>query len=171
MRLHRLNGIHVSLITLALLGTFALRSVNAQTYRITDLGNRGGGVSSASGINNIGQVVGYSFTRAVDKYGNGIYHAFRWDRTNAMVDLGTLKGDLNNKATAINDSGDMAGISSTAPMEKIDKKTGYFTYYEWTDHAVSWTIGLRIKKLATADALGINKSGEVVGTGSSNAYL
>jgi probable HAF family extracellular repeat protein len=146
------------------------RPTSAQTYTVTDLGDLGGGVSSASGINNSGQVVGWSNTGAVDKYGNSVYHAFRWDSTNGMVDAGKLKGDLNSKATAVNDSGAMAGISSTAPVQKVDRITGQ-VYYVWTDHAVTWSSGLSIKKLATADALGINNNGEVVGTGSNNAIL
>src|SRR5262249_2040508 len=107
---------------------------------------------------------------AVDKYGNGVYHAFRWDSANGMVDAGTLKGDLNSKATAVSDSGAMAGISSTAPVQKIDKRTGQI-YSVWTDQPVRWGSGLRINKLATADALGINNAAEVVGTGGSNACL
>jgi len=164
------RSIVIALGAAAVLMLAATSPSAAQSYTVTDLGDLGGGVSSASGINNNGQVVGWSYTIAVDKYGNGIYHAFRWDSANGMVDAGTLKADLNSKATAVNDSGAMAGISSTAPVQKIDKKTGQI-YYVWTDHAVSWSSGLSIKKLATADALGINSSGGVVGTGSNNAYL
>jgi hypothetical protein len=58
MRLRHLKWIRVSLVTLAVLKLLALRSVSAQTYRVTDLGDLGGGISSTSVINNNGQVVG-----------------------------------------------------------------------------------------------------------------
>lgn len=156
--------------TLALLLLIVPPTVIAQTYTVTDLGHLGGNVSLARGINNNGQVVGHSFTGAVDKYGKGVYHGFRWDSTSGMVDVGALKSDLNSSVAGINDSGDMAGASSTAPVQKIDKKTGWI-YYVQTDHAVTWSSGLTIKKLATGFAVGINSSGEVVGSDGTSAIL
>jgi probable HAF family extracellular repeat protein len=122
------NSIRGLLISLVVLSVAAPWPASAQTYSVTDLGHLGGNISLATGINNNGQVVGWSNTGAVDKYGNPVYHAFRWDSTNGIVDADALKGDLNSKATAINDSGAMAGISSTAPVQKVDKKTGQVYY-------------------------------------------
>src|SRR5438045_4104843 len=113
---------------LALLLLTVPSTVTAQSYTVTDVGHLGGNVSLARGINNNSQVVGHSYTGAVDKYGNGIYHGFRWDSTGGMVDVGTLKSDLNSSVSGINDSGAMAGASSTAPVQKVDKKTGRIYY-------------------------------------------
>jgi probable HAF family extracellular repeat protein len=145
-------------------------TLTAQTYTVTDLGHLGGNVSIGRGINKDGQVVGHSYTGAVDKYGNGVYHGFRWDNTNGMVDVGTLNSDLNSSVSAISDSGVLAGASSTAPVQKIDKKTGWI-YYVQTDHAVTWSSGLTVKKLASGFAVSINSSGEVVGSDGNNAIL
>ena len=70
-----------------------------------DLGTLGGDRSEAFGINNHGQVVGKA--RTVD----GVYHAFTWDSTNGMADLGTLTGTGISEAKAINDLGQVAGVS------------------------------------------------------------
>jgi probable HAF family extracellular repeat protein len=65
-----------------------------------------------TGINNSGQVVGDSETAS------GAYHAFEWDSSHGMQDLGTLGGTAVNgiasQATAINDSGQVVGNSYTA---------------------------------------------------------
>jgi probable HAF family extracellular repeat protein len=162
MNLRCTSWILATRAALALLLLTVPATITAQSYSVIDLGHLGGNVSLARGINNNGQVVGYSFTGAVDKYGNGVYHGFRWDSTNGMVDVGTLKSDLNSSVGGINDSGTMAGASSTAPVQEIAKKTGRI-YYVQTDHAVTWSSGPSIKKLATSQAWGINASGLVVG--------
>ena len=59
-----------------------------------DLGTLGGTYSSASGINDNGQVVGYSYTSS------GEMHAMSWTREGGMVDLGTLGGGVSD-ATAV----------------------------------------------------------------------
>ena len=45
---------------------------------MTDLGTLGGKESEAVAINDRGQVVGWSQTKAKDKYGEPIAHAFLW---------------------------------------------------------------------------------------------
>src|SRR5258708_8678539 len=69
-----------------------------------DLGNLGGdGNSEALGINDNGQVVGYSFTPSNE-------HAFVWTQTGGMQDLGTLGGSIS-VATGINATGNVVGYS------------------------------------------------------------
>ncbi len=76
-------------------------------YSITDLGTLPGGYESiAYGINNRGQVVGYSTTAS------GEYHAFLWE-DGEMTDLGTL-GGAYSVAYGINSRGQVVGYSASA---------------------------------------------------------
>jgi probable HAF family extracellular repeat protein len=77
-----------------------------------DLGNLGGdghfnGIF-ATGLNNLGQVVGVS-----DTTGDTSFHAFLW-KEGHMTDLGTLPGDSYSYATAISDRGQVVGLSLDA---------------------------------------------------------
>ncbi len=71
-----------------------------------DLGSLGG-ISSACGLNNQGQVAGFSWLSA-----SGPAHAFLYSG-GAMTDLGTL-GGTNSWAIAVNDLGQVAGYSLTS---------------------------------------------------------
>jgi probable HAF family extracellular repeat protein len=89
-----------------------------QHYSVIDLGAIGAGRNStALAVNNRGQVVGWSETRLFSTN----HHAYVWDSRNGMRDLGTLRlapqfppGDVS-EATAINDSGQIAGWSTIFP--------------------------------------------------------
>jgi probable HAF family extracellular repeat protein len=74
-----------------------------------DLGTLGGTASTAAGINDEGEVVGYSTTAA------GEYHAFLW-RDGVMSDLGAPPGSMFSFANAINDRGQIAGQIDQAPV-------------------------------------------------------
>ena len=72
---------------------------NAQKYHafiwnsssgLTDLGTLGGDTSYALGINDSGEVVGYSYLAD-----NVTRHAFIWTASDGMVDLGTLPSGQN----------------------------------------------------------------------------
>ena len=72
-----------------------------------DLGTLGGVLSFAAGINDAGQVVGYSYTA------EDLSHAFITGPDGAdMRDLGTLGGG-RSEAHGINDAGQVAGIFET----------------------------------------------------------
>src|SRR5258708_35182291 len=72
--------------------------------KMVDLGNLGGTVSWATGLNNRGQVIG-----AMTLAGDGGWHPFLWSH-GVLTDLGTLGVDCGN-ATAINDVGEVVGIA------------------------------------------------------------
>lgn len=104
--------------------------------------------SYAYGINSTGQVVGFC-----GNTGGDVNHAFLWSSADGMVDLGTL-GGTSSTAWAINDSGEVAGESTT--------DTG-------DDHAFVWSSANGMIDLGTlGDGTGsvaraINASGQVAG--------
>jgi probable HAF family extracellular repeat protein len=139
---------------------------SAQTIMI-DIGTIGGRYSQANGINNRGQVVGYSTTRFpafLDEITP--WHAFVWEN-GKWTDLGTLGGpNSNSVAAGINDGGQVVG------------------WYDFGDpvqtHAFLWQDG-KMTDLGTlggtvVQAYAINNRGQVVGTsttanGYSHAFL
>lgn len=69
-----------------------------------DLGTLGGDNSYAFGINNRGQVTGWSYLAD-----NVTTHAFIWTAAGGMVDLGVTTGETSSFGEAINASGTVAG--------------------------------------------------------------
>src|SRR5439155_1745606 len=78
-----------------------------QDGTMTDLGTLGGirGFSGAYGINEAGQVVGYSYTQTY-----GMEHACLW-QDGVMTDLGAREG-YTSRAFAISDVGQIVGTSN-----------------------------------------------------------
>ncbi|MBI4824805.1 MAG: InlB B-repeat-containing protein [Nitrospirae bacterium] len=118
------------------------------SYVITDIGVLpGDNRSEAYGVNKLGQVVGISYNSA----DTGKRHAFIWDRTNGIQDLGNL-GVIYSQANAINDSGQVVGYS------RISGTTG---------HAFLWDRINGMQDIGTSgvssSANDINNSGHVVG--------
>jgi len=76
---------------------------------IPDLGGSspfGGPALIAHAFNDRGQVVGQAYLAS------GEPHAFLWTKDGGTTDLGTLEGDFASQALAINNRGDIVGISS-----------------------------------------------------------
>jgi probable HAF family extracellular repeat protein len=112
-------------------------------YLLTDLGSLGGGFTTATALNDSGQVVGYSSTAQM------YTHSFLYSG-GVMKDLGTLGGSFYSYANGINSAGQVVGNSGGDPNA--------FLY-----------AGGVMKDLGTlgfnwSDAAGVNASGQVVGT-------
>ncbi len=67
------------------------------------------GGAVAQDINNLGITVGSSATSGYRKV-----HAVSWDNNGDITDLGTLPGDDDSAASAINDLGEIVGTSNGA---------------------------------------------------------
>jgi probable HAF family extracellular repeat protein len=89
--------------------------------KITDLGSLGGH-TKAYDINNSGIVVGRSVTSPNQ------YHAFIWQPSMPIHDLGVIGNGMDSRAYAINEKGQVAGASKDANGHSRaflwDKKTG-----------------------------------------------
>jgi probable HAF family extracellular repeat protein len=107
--------------------------------------------SAATGINNLGQIVGYSSSAGQSNN----WHACWWPKSNGVIptDLGTLPGDVASGANGINVHGAIVGESGSTV----------------TVHAILWTATTGMKDLGLLNnslwtsATAINDSGEVVG--------
>ncbi len=119
----------------------------------------GSDISEATGINDLGEVVGFS-----------VPHAFLWSRWRGMQDLGTLPGGGYSQALAINRRGEVAGYSDAAD--------GNWHGFVWTAHGHGYWKdrhhpGMQALPYLPGDnsasANGINNYGEVVG-GSGAGY-
>lgn len=164
MKKSELQGYHssrsltkISALLFILLGFFVLLPGSASalvvsTYSITDLGTLPGHLSSyAMGINNSGQIVGW--TETVDG-GVIVNRAFLYTG-GVMTELGTLGGPYS-RAFAINNAGQVAGDAAVVPGSPSNCHAFRYTGGVMTD----------LGALPGADASygkAINTNGEVVG--------
>ncbi len=114
-----------------------------------NLGTLGGNYSKASGINDNGQIVGYSSLSQIDD--DSVTHPFLWEN-GVMKDLGSFGGDFST-ASDINIKGQIVGVSSIS---------------EGSSHAFIWENDFMkdLGKLggSYSEASGINDNGQVVGS-------
>jgi probable HAF family extracellular repeat protein len=141
-------------------GSFFRGVIADTTMGMHNLGTLGGLESMASGINNLGQVVGSSHTGPLFDDQWWVFHAFLW-QDGVMVDLGTLPGDDFSSARQINDAGDAVGWSRLGFFDAIVRAT------LWHDGA-AYDLNDRIPAGSgwiLQYAANINSSGQIIGTG------
>lgn len=131
--------------------TVTIRPHDGLQYTIINLGSPSSNSSYPSGINNLGEVVGYFFTDSWQK------RAFMYSE-GTMIDLGTLGGS-EAWAYDINDAGQVVGEARTADGD-------------W--HAFLWDSSNGMRDLdtlggTTSVAYAINELGQVVGYSSVNS--
>jgi len=143
---------------LAFTAVIALLSAGAwaQNYTVTDLGTLRAGSARVHAVNEVGEAVGGS------GYPHGAEtHAFIWEKTGGIRDLGTLAGGDYSAAFGINDSGVVVGSSNTATSL----------------HAFSWTSARGLHDLGTlpgansSAAFSINNQGQIAGSSGAHATL
>lgn len=130
-------------------------------YSVTDLGTLGGNNSFPWGINDRGQVVGWSETPDIDpNTGFPTFRAFLWNK-GVMHDLGTLGGQ-NSQARlgGINSEGQVVGEAETSIVDPNNPP-----FFAW--HAFLWEKGT-MHDLGTLGgtysyAIGIDSESRVVG--------
>jgi probable HAF family extracellular repeat protein len=146
-------------------------------YTITSLGTFGGPASWASGINNVGEVVGAADTRryywVFDGPKDKAYYAdaFLWKPSvsngtkGSMTDVDAL-GGIESEATSVNDTGQMVG--------RTDLPDGTHAFL-WTPLTPGGTSGITTDLGGvggpTTYAVAINGTGEVVGMSTGHAFL
>jgi hypothetical protein len=83
--------------------------------KVTNLGSLGGAFGNqAHNMNNRGEVVGVS-----DLTGDAVFHGFVWTRDSGMKDIPPLHGDTYSVALAINDGGEIGGVSIDATFTTL----------------------------------------------------
>ncbi|MDO8631200.1 MAG: hypothetical protein Q7R41_11970, partial [Phycisphaerales bacterium] len=130
-------------------------------YVAVDLGTLGG-TSVASGINELGQVVGYSYTT------QGVQRAFLWlprpaygfDR--GMHDLGALPGGWSY-ANDINNLGQIVGASRTGALDQYNQPIEHAFLWDPATHSMT-DLGVPPSAQGGSDGVAINDSGQIVGT-------
>ncbi|OHB66906.1 MAG: hypothetical protein A2Y77_11935 [Planctomycetes bacterium RBG_13_62_9] len=125
-------------------------------YRVAVLPSLGGKVTTATAINNRGQVVGYGQTE------DGVCRLFLWDRENGMEDLGPASSALFH----INDVSQIAGTA----LDSKGNKVAFF----WDRARGTRTLGTLGGTESMAQ--GLNNHGQVVGwsrtaTGLTHAFV
>ncbi|CDH45737.1 exported hypothetical protein [Candidatus Contendobacter odensis Run_B_J11] len=145
-RLLFLKNPSILLIIIVIFSFPVASQVLASSYAITDLGTLGGTKSVAAGINQHGQVIGFSTTA-----GESATHAFLYSG-GRMTDLGSL-GGTKIYANGINASGQIVGSSTTAG----ERATRAFWY------ANGGMTDLGTLGGTYSAAFGINASGQIVG--------
>ena len=127
-----------------MLGCLGIEAADAQNYTLTDLGNLGGKIVSASAISNNGIVVGQSSIAGND----GSSFVFEW-KNGVITKLDGLDSTFS-QAYGVNSAGEVVGFT----LDAHDLGRAFL----YSDGVFSFPAGS-----SESSAYGINESGEVVG--------
>jgi len=145
----------------------------------TDLGTLGGAdvvnySSAANGVNDLGQVVGWSTTTPVRCYPPNEetcpMHAVLWTRSETILDLGTLPGDTLSTALKINLFGQVIGSSgnSMSLSQHLATITVIGRPFVWSEHSEMADLNTLIRSgsgWVLNSVSDINFWGQIVGSG------
>jgi hypothetical protein len=151
----------VLLVCLAMAGT-AFSQINSSTYRYVAINFPGASSTVASGINNVGEIVGFFTTGVANcQFGSTIckFHGFKLK--NKVFTRIEIAGATNTRVLGVNDAGDVVGdyqtsdghihgflLHHTGALQKINQSGSIFT-----------------------SAAGVNNSLTVVGTGEVSGFI
>jgi len=144
-------GIAVGYATDAAFGTIAVKWNHSGS--VTSLGTLpGDDFSAALGINDRGQIAGYSGNSTA-----GTDHAVEWNAQGAITDLGASPGQItDSEAHAINDRGEVVGSDQTAPR--------IITATRWSANGTIDNFGLAdIDTVGDTTVSAVNDRGEMAG--------
>ena len=115
---------------------------------------RGGRMTSAAGINDVGQIVGVCQAPDSTSPGTLFWRACLWaHHTSIPQSIGTLPQQNSSTATAINYSGEVVGYSGNPSISHA---------FLWSVHTSMIDLGV-LDPNGFSNALAINDAGEVVG--------
>ena len=141
----------------AQLGQGGAHAVTWLDGEVTDLGTLGGQESYALGLNNEGQVVGWSLIEGE----NFEQRAFLWS-DGEMIDLGVLEEGRRSLAYDLNDRGQVVGASTTRSEETARAPEYAFV---WEDGEMT---ALPAVEGEYSAAVAINRDGVIVGVASTD---
>ena len=153
----------LAILFIALILATHCKAVSVGQYVLTDLGDLPGGndESYATGINNYGEVVGWSGTDTVTR-------GFLWSPnapnspTGSIVDLGSLRSDGQSYAYGINNLGQIVGRTAGNPANEAFLWTP--TVPNGNSGAMSIISGSPFQE-GFSLAYGLNDDGQIVGYG------
>lgn len=158
----------------------------------TDLGTLGGAAdlgypygysSSANGVNDLGQIVGWSTTTPIPAFwfgwiGNSPIDALLWSASGEVHDLGALPGDTFGAASKINLYGQVIGASGNTAAPPIYSANNWDPRYKIVGRPFIWSESGGMRDLNTLispdsgwilnSASDINGWGQIVGEGTLN---
>jgi YD repeat-containing protein len=126
-------------------GPLAINPITGQSVSLGTLA--GSSYAQPTGINDAGQVVGYSDAPGVSNT------AVRWDAAGALTNIGAQAGWTESRAYGINNSGQVVGSSGSV---------GGYTAVRWDAAGNATSLGT-LAGVASSEAFFINDAGQAVG--------